>query len=149
MYYNKVNKIDTSISLFNQGFNCAQALLIAYGIELGLNRETALKIATPFGGGMGFMGETCGAVTGAFMIIGLKYGVTTPDRNEKMKTYGLIGRFVEKFKFSNTVHSIICNELLGFDISSKSALNHNNHNIINEKCPHYVRKAAEILEEIL
>jgi C_GCAxxG_C_C family probable redox protein len=145
----KMTKIDTALSLFNQGFNCAQALLIAYGIELGLNRETALKIATPFGGGMGLMGETCGAVTGAFMVIGLKYGITTPDRNEKIKTYELIGRFVEEFKSSSAVHSIVCNELLGFDISSKKSHNHDTGDIINEKCPHYVKKAAEILEEIL
>src|SRR4030066_1594155 len=55
MYYNYVNKMEMAASLFNEGFNCSQALLTAYGVELGLNREVALKIASAFGGGMGRM----------------------------------------------------------------------------------------------
>jgi C_GCAxxG_C_C family probable redox protein len=144
-----MDKRGAVVSLFNQGFNCAQALLAVYGVELGLKREIALKIATAFGGGMGRMGETCGAVTGAFMIIGLKHGTVIPNQKERQEVYRLVERFVERFKASNKYNSILCNELLGFDISSKKELDNNNHRIIKERCPEYIRNAAQIIEEII
>ena len=61
-----------AVSCFKDGFSCSQALLSTYGDQFGLNHELALKVSGAFGGGMGRMGETCGAVTGAFMVIGLK-----------------------------------------------------------------------------
>jgi C_GCAxxG_C_C family probable redox protein len=144
-----MTKIEPVLSLFNQGFNCTQALLATYGKRFGLNREAALKIGTPFGGGMGRMGKTCGAVTGAFMLIGLKYGVTTPDSERKIKAYELVEKFVEKFTSDTVPHSIVCSELLGFSFGSLNELSEDKYRIIQEKCPGYVRKAAEIIEEIL
>jgi C_GCAxxG_C_C family probable redox protein len=144
-----MSNIETVLSLFDQGFNCTQALLATYGVAFGLNRETALKIGTPFGGGMGRMGETCGAVTGAFMLIGLKHGTTRPNSDETIKTYKLVKKFVEKFKSVHMPHSIACNELLGFTFSSVGELNEDQHRVIQEKCPGYVRKAAEIIQEVL
>jgi C_GCAxxG_C_C family probable redox protein len=61
-----------AVKCFNNGFNCAQAVLSTYSEQLGVDKTTALKIAGSFGGGMGHIGETCGAVTGAFMLIELK-----------------------------------------------------------------------------
>ena len=83
-----MSKIDTAVSGFKEGFNCAQSVLSAFSEELGLTRETALKIACPFGGGMARQAETCGAVTGAFMVIGLKYGqASKADKASKNRTY--------------------------------------------------------------
>jgi C_GCAxxG_C_C family probable redox protein len=142
-----MNKVEIATSLFKKGYNCSQALLVSYGIELGLNRKTAMKIASAFGGGIGRMGETCGAVTGAIMIIGLIYGKSRLDKNAKAKTYELTRKFVKKFKARN--NSIICRELIGIDISSNSELNSNVNEIIKVKCPAYVQNAAEIIEEII
>ena len=66
--------VDRAGSAFDEGFSCSQAVLSAFAPEHGLDRETALKVATAFGGGMGHRGDTCGAVTGAFMAIGLRHG---------------------------------------------------------------------------
>jgi C_GCAxxG_C_C family probable redox protein len=67
-------KVDIAVEKFLSGYNCAQAVLYAYGPDLGLDTENALKAATGFGGGMGARGETCGAVTGGILALGLKYG---------------------------------------------------------------------------
>jgi C_GCAxxG_C_C family probable redox protein len=124
-------------------------VLTAYAEELGLDRETALKIASPFGAGMARMGETCGAVTGAFMAIGIKHGRTkADDEAAKERTYELMHEFVKRFKERNT--SILCNVLLGFDVSTpegrKRASERDTHANV---CPKYVQDAAEILEELL
>ncbi len=144
-----MNKIETVLSLFNQGFNCAQALLVTYGAGLGLERDTALKIASTFGGGMGRMGETCGTVIGALMIIGLKYGITEPGLARKMEANEFVEKFAKEFKARNSSHSIVCSELLGFHMSPERDLNLNERNIIKAKCPQYVQDAAEIIEKIL
>lgn len=144
-----MNKLGAVTSLFKQGLNCAQALLGVYGIELGLKRETALKIASAFGGGIGRMGETCGAVTGALMIIGLKHGMAKPDKKAKIKTYEFVEKFLKKFKARNNSNSIVCRELLGIDISSYRALEPDLSKVIKDKCPKYVKNAAEIIEELL
>jgi C_GCAxxG_C_C family probable redox protein len=142
-----MNKTEIATSLFKKGYNCSQALLAVYGIGLGLNEEAALKIASAFGGGMGRLGETCGAVTGALMIIGLKYGKVEPDEKAKVKTYELAREFVKKFKARN--NSIICKKLIGIDISSNGELEPDAEEIIKVKCPEYVQNAAEIIEEII
>lgn len=122
--------------------------MAAYGVKLGMDYETALKVGSPFGGGIGLMGETCGAVTGAFMIIGLKQGATdTKNKASKARTYELVKKFVKRFKTRND--SIICRELIGFDIDSKKNLNPDAWMIVIERCPDYIKDASEILEEIL
>ncbi|MDD2550794.1 MAG: C-GCAxxG-C-C family protein, partial [Bacteroidales bacterium] len=68
--------VSEALELFKSGFNCSQAVLAAFSEECGISRETALKIACPFGGGIGGYGRTCGALTGGLMVIGLKYGAT-------------------------------------------------------------------------
>jgi C_GCAxxG_C_C family probable redox protein len=78
-----MSEIENAVSMFEEGFVCSQALLATYGAHFGLDREIALKAAAAFGGGMARMGETCGAVTGAFMLIGLKHGNVKPDDMEE------------------------------------------------------------------
>jgi C_GCAxxG_C_C family probable redox protein len=116
---------------------------------MGVERDVALKTAQSFGGGMAQMGETCGAVTGAFMAIGLKYGRTRPDDDEaKRRTYALVREFVEKFRARNG--SIICRELLGCDIGTPEGNRiAKNKELFSTVCPGFVRDAVNILEEIL
>ena len=141
--------IEQAVSSFQGGFSCSQAVFAAYAVEMGVDRETALKVSQAFGGGMGNMGETCGAVTGAFMVIGLKYGRTCVDDVEaKRKTYELVREFVGKFKQRNG--TILCRELLGCDIGTPRGKRYaEEKGLTTTICPNFVKDAAEILEEIL
>jgi C_GCAxxG_C_C family probable redox protein len=124
-------------------------VLSSFGEELGLERELALRVAGAFGGGMARMGAACGAVTGALMAIGLKYGMTqAKDEQARDKTYKLTHDFVERFKERH--RSIVCRELLGCDLSKpeerKAALD---KGLFTTICPQFVRDAAEIVEQLL
>lgn len=140
---------EKAAACFSAGFNCSQAVLSTYGPELGLNRETALRVAGAFGGGMGHLGGTCGAVTGAFMAIGLKYGKTRDGENEKRdKGYALVRQFTEEFEACNG--SIVCRELLGRDISTEEGLAQAREaGVFSTICPKLVQDAVEILEQLL
>ncbi len=93
------------------------------------------------------MGEVCGAVTGAYMIISLMHGASTPDdKLSKEKTYELVVKFAELFKQRN--ESIICRDLIGFNLMEKDK-NPDADTIIWERCPGYVEDAAEIIDEIV
>lgn len=141
--------VERAVSCFEEGFSCSQALLSTYGPQFGLDRETALKVAGAFGGGIARMGQTCGTVTGALMAIGLKYGNTkTDDEQAKEKAYSLAKEFADEFQSRNG--SIVCRELLGCDISIPEE-----RELAAEKglfttlCPKFVQDAAEIVEQIL
>lgn len=144
-----MSRVEEAVTCFKEGFICSQAVLSAYAPQFGLDRDTALKIADGFGGGMARMGETCGAVTGAFMVIGLKNGRTSvEDTQAHETTYDLVNEFVRRFKSRNK--SIVCRELLGCDISTPGGLQSaRQQNLFTSVCPAYVRDAAEIIEEIL
>ena len=140
---------ERAVSGFEEGFNCSQAVFSAWAAELGLDRETALRVATAFGGGMGHRGDTCGAVTGAFMAIGLKHGrLRADDEETRDLAYGLVERFVQEFEGRHG--SIVCRELLGHDISTPEGMEQvSQNNLAATRCPGFVRDAAEILNEIL
>ena len=143
-----MSRIETAVSRFAQGFNCSQAVLSAYAGDFGLDHDTALKIATGFGGGMGRMADTCGAVTGAFMVLGLKYGQASSDREAKEAIYARIRDFSERFKERNG--SLVCRDLLGCDISQPEGLQRvKDENLLTTLCPKFVRDACEVLEEML
>jgi C_GCAxxG_C_C family probable redox protein len=131
------------------GFSCSQAVFSAFAPQLGLDRELALKIASAFGGGMARRGETCGAVTGALMVIGLKYGRTdVEDEQAKEQTYALAQRFVQMF--TQRHGSIVCQELLDCDISipQERELAHEQQ-LFSTLCSRFVQDAAEITAHIL
>ncbi len=108
--------------LFKKGYNCAQSLLAVYGNDFGIDYETALKIASALGGGMGKTGDTCGAVTGALMIIGLKYGaLDAEDKKSESITYSISRQFIKKFEARNS--TVVCRDLLGFEIGSTNYQN--------------------------
>ncbi len=143
------NKSDSAVQCFTNGFNCAQAVFTTYCEELGLDKETALKISCAFGGGMGLIGETCGAVTGAFMVIGLKYGKSKADDNAaKDKTYALVKEFSKRFKAE--FGSVNCKELLKYDIGNLEEMKKAaEEGLFKSLCPRLVKRATEIVEEIL
>jgi C_GCAxxG_C_C family probable redox protein len=142
-----MDNAERAVSCFKQGYNCSQAVVSVYGEQFGLSRETALKVSAGFGGGMR-MAETCGAVTGAFMVIGLKHGATeAEDKIAKENTYKLVREFADKFKSRNG--SVMCKELLGCDISTpEGAKTAQEKDLFATLCTKLVRDAAEILEEL-
>lgn len=143
-----MNLVKKSVKLFEDGFACSQAILSTYGEKYGLTKNLALKIGDPFGAGMRGLSETCGAVTGAFMVIGLKYGrMNLEDTGAKEKTTELVQEFVKRFKARHS--TIICRELLGHDVSiPEERAKVEDQNLFKTVCPKFVRDAAEILEVI-
>jgi C_GCAxxG_C_C family probable redox protein len=144
-----MSNVELAVSCFKDGSNCAQALLFTYGVQFGLDKNTALKIATPFGAGTGRLGQTCGAVIGALMVLGLKYGTVKPkEKGSKDKAYDRAEEFVSKFKFRNG--SITCKTLLGCDVSTLEGMKFaKEQNLIDTLCPKFVKDAAEIIEEMI
>ncbi len=144
-----MSRIEKAISSFREDFNCAQSVFSSYATEYGLDRVTALKLSTGFGGGMARLQNTCGAVSGAFMVIGLKYGMgENGDTEARDKTYQLVRDFANKFQ---KIHSSInCKELLGCDISTPEGMEYYEQNdFFEKKCFQYVRDSAKILEDLL
>jgi len=127
--------------------NCSQAILATYGPEFGLDKSLALKAACGFGGGMR-MGDVCGAVTGALMVLGLKYGpASVEDVDAKPKTYEQVEEFTKMFKARNA--SVQCRDLLGCDISTAKGREHAmDKGLYRSVCPKVIRDAAEILEQM-
>jgi C_GCAxxG_C_C family probable redox protein len=138
-------------SLFNffDGFNCAQAVFAAVGEQHDLDRGTALRIASGFGGGMSRLQKTCGAVTGAIMAIGYLKGYQEPEATEqKEETYALVREFVERFR--NLHHSTECIELLGYSLTTEEGRARIRElNLVEKVCERCVKDAATILEELM
>ena len=126
-------------------FNCAQTVFSLFAPELGIDEKTALKIASGFGGGMA-CAETCGAVTGAYMVIGLKHGHATPNPDEKANTKVLVRQFNEKFKQAHG--SLICKQLIGYDISTpEGSAAASVAGIFDTRCPVFIKTSCKIIEE--
>ncbi len=153
-----VNNAEKAKSLFESGYNCCQAVLCAYADELGLDETTALKIASSFGGGMGRLREVCGAVSGMFMVCGLRDGYTNIDgvnaHEEKMSHYERIQELARKFINENG--SIICRELLGLapkksslDMDSPVPEKRSDEYYKKRPCAELVAMAASFLEKEL
>jgi C_GCAxxG_C_C family probable redox protein len=144
-----MDKADNAVVCFNSGFNCAQAVFTAFCEDFGLDKKQALNIACSFGAGMGYIGEACGAVTGAFLVLGLKYGQDNEeDKYSKATNYLLVKDFAARFRKLNG--TINCKELLGYDLSDEKQLDAARQtDVFKTKCPKYVRDAVKILEEIM
>ena len=140
---------DRAAACFSKGFNCAQSVFSAFAPSIGLDEQTALKIASGFGAGMAGMQHVCGAVTGAYMAIGYKYGkFREGDDEAKERTYTLMQSFTEKFKEHHD--SIICRDLLGCDLSTEEGkAEAREKNLFDTLCAKLVGDAAEILEDLM
>ena len=144
-----MNNPERAVELFKEGYSCSQAVLAAFSEQFDLKKEMALRIAGAFGGGMGRMGETCGAVTGAIMVLGLKFGcVVAGDLNSRENAYAAVREFVHRFKGRNV--STLCRELLDCDISTPEGIKRaKEEGLIKKTCPKLVRDAAEILDQLI
>ncbi len=139
-----MNKSEKALALF-KNFNCSQSVLTAFGAELGLSEGICLKLASGFGGGMA-CGETCGAVTGAYMVLGIKYGHTVSDPEAKAATKQKVRDFNQLFKEKHG--SLLCKELLGVDISTPEGSEEaNQREVFDRLCPKFIETACKILSE--
>ena len=142
-----MSTIDDALAIFSQGYNCAQAVLMACGPELGMDRESCARVAAAFGAGITRTGGMCGAVTGALMVLGLQHcDPTRTDAEAKAAVYLRGQEFLARFTQQH--HSLLCRELLGCDLStpegSALARERDFHHTL---CPRFVQTAVELLTE--
>jgi len=146
---NHTSHADKAVAIFKEGINCSQAVLSSFAEDFGVDRNMALKVASGFGGGMGRTGHRCGAVTGAYMVLGLKYGATTgQDKAAKELTYQKVREFNEKFTLLNK--TVTCRKLLNCDISTPEGFEEaKQKGLLTTLCPKFVKDAVEILEGMM
>ena len=137
-------------SLFLQGYNCSQSILLAFSDYTGLDDELSTKISSPFGGGMGRLREVCGAISGIFMVLGMVEGYTdSSDQEGKTNLYKTVQELAHKFEEEND--SIICRELLNLSVKNDSYIpsERTKEYYDSRPCPQKIASAAYILAEYL
>ena len=145
-----LSRVEKAVATFEEGYTCAQAVFATYADLFGMDRETALKLSSPMGGGIGRMREVCGAVSAMAMLAGLKEGNTDPANEEgKEQIYLLTRQMAEKFKEKHG--TVICRELLGLESMEESAKpSERTTQYYQERpCTGLVATAARIVEEML
>lgn len=142
--------MEEAVRLFESGFNCAQSVFGAYADLFGMDREEALKLASPMGAGIGRMREVCGTVLAMALLSGLADGNSDPgDTVKKTEVYQRVRDMSDEFAAANG--SIICRELLGILGREKSAKpsERTEDYYAKRPCVKFVRCAAEIVEKTL
>ena len=137
-------RVEKARALFQEGYNCAQAVFLTYSDMFGMDTALAAQLTASFGGGMGRMREVCGTVSGMAMIAGLMEPANDPkDKEAKARNYALVREFADAFRQKNG--SIICRELLGLDKKEGDA------SVAPRKrpCVEFVATAARIVGEKL
>jgi len=142
-------KPDDALAAFNNGFTCSSAVFSAFADDLGLSGDLAKKIGCGFGAGVSRTGNICGAVSGAILVIGLKYGKAKEgDSAANEKTRELVRLFIDEFTEKNG--SVNCTALLGYNLSDQDGYEHARaENLFRTRCPQYVKDAALILKKIV
>lgn len=136
---------------FYNGYNCAQSVLSVFAEELGISKDACLKLASPFGSGIAYMQETCGAVSGALMAIGLKYGRGKDGTIEdKELAYDMSRHFIEEFK-KTTFGTICCRELMdGLNMNTPEGMAKIKElDLFRLRCSKHVQNSIEITNKIL
>lgn len=143
-----MNKSEQAKSYFLSGHNCAQSVLLSFASELHYSTELAEKIAAGFGGGMGKTQQTCGAVTGAIMVLGILQGERVNNskqlRSESIRSAKeLMQAFTEEFGTTR------CSELIGCDVNTpEGSARFREENIMENVCAGCVARAVQIVESL-
>jgi C_GCAxxG_C_C family probable redox protein len=141
---------DVAVAKLLAGYNCAQAVLYSFCDDLGLDRNTALKLSTGFGGGMARKQEVCGAVTGGILALGFRHGRGEgQDKALTEKTYSDVRELISLFEAEHG--SCICRTLLqGCDLNTpEGQLAYKQNDLLNKTCKRCVQTAVETLETLL
>ena len=142
-----MSKVETAVALFDK-FNCAQSVFAAYGPEEGLEEPMCLMLAGPFGGGIGRMGEVCGALTGALLVLSLRHGqgMATDPAEARGPFYERVQSFMNDFRLRNG--GVTCRELTGCDLLSPEGQEQfKARDLHHQLCRKLVASAAELLEK--
>jgi len=141
--------VDRAVTFFDQGYSCSQSVFMAYAPLIDLDDAKAARIGSMFGAGIGRLGRTCGAATGALMALGGYLGHDTAgDKEAKLRSYALAREFIVLFTERNG--SSTCLELVGRDISDPEQLEiAREEGIFKTRCPEFVRSAVEIVGEMI
>ena len=143
-----MEKATLAAELFVQGYNCAQAIAVAFCDEIGMDKDHAAKMASSFGGGMGRMREVCGAVSGMLFVAGILYGYATPDDNTQKKAhYGLVQQLAGSFR--EEIGSIVCREILKNPPDDPTPSPRTAAFYKERPCVHMVATAAKILDKYI
>ncbi|MGL5228654.1 MAG: C-GCAxxG-C-C family protein [Bacteroidales bacterium] len=143
-------RVEKAESFFKEGYNCSQAVFMAYADIFEINPELAKAIPTSLGGGMGRLREVCGAVSGMFLLVSLKYPVLNgTDKDIKKTNYATVQELAETFSRKNG--SIICRELLNLKVHKQEPTpEERTENYYKKRpCVEYVKDAARIIGEFL
>ena len=141
---------EMAMDYFYQGYNCSQALVLTFKDKFNIDAEALLRLASSFGGGMGRLREVCGSVSGMFIVIGLLYGYSGPEKGDvKADHYARIQELARRFEQEHG--SIVCRDLLGLSVKHDSPIPEMRTNEYYKKrpCPEIIGSAAEILEQYL
>lgn len=141
---------DKAYELFMQGYNCSQSIAVAFSDKIGLDKETAARLASGFGGGMGRMREVCGTFSGIVLVMSMLYGYSDSENfDRKKELYGRIQEIAKQFRSDNG--SIICRDLLGLGKQQQSAEPEKRTDEYYKKrpCPELCRYAADLLEKYI
>ncbi len=139
-----------AMDLFYEGYNCSQSVFLAFADQYHMDKETAARISSPFGGGMGRLREVCGTVSGMFLVLGMIYGYDRPgDYEGKARLYERVQELARRFEEQNG--SIVCRELLGLSQKREEPVPEKRTPEYYKKrpCPQLAAMAAGILEEYL
>jgi C_GCAxxG_C_C family probable redox protein len=143
-----MNRIVNAVDKYNDGYACSQAILSEYSALFDLNPDIALKLASGFAGGMR-MGRTCGAVTGAYMVLGLRFGDCNCSKIEgRQYVYRAVCEFTRKFK--EIYGSTDCMDLLDYDISTKQGSQAvKEQNPSRTHCSQFIETSGRLLEQFI
>ena len=143
-----MNRQELAAQYFMEGYNCAQAVFMAYADQLNLDPKFCAKLSSSFGGGMGRMREVCGAVSGMLMAAGLLYGYDGPEEGKVKKNhYACVQTLAEEFRNSNG--SIICREILKNPPSDPNPTPRTQSFYEQRPCVRMVMEAVRILDEYI
>lgn len=141
---------EMAVQNFMKGYNCTQAVVLAFSDLLPVEPDTLLKISSSFGGGMGRLREVCGAVSGMFIVAGALYGYGTPETGAvKAAHYAAIQELAHRFE--EKTGSIVCRELLGLSVKHDPPTPAPRTPDFFKKrpCANMIRTAAAILDEYI
>lgn len=141
-----MEKQEKAMNYFENGCNCSQAVVMPYAAELNAQEEVIQKMAVAFGGGMSKAGKTCGCLSGALMVIGLKYGEDSAKIiANRIKSYNEGQKFMKNFE--ETFGATDCYELIKLDLNKKEDMEQAQAKVFGNRCKNMVGKTVELLEK--
>lgn len=142
-------EVEQAVAFYRQGYTCAQSILASFAARYDLAQNMAFRLGEPFGAGTSCTGDMCGSVTGAILVLGLQYGSTlNSDDAARLRTYQRVQVLIHRFQ---EIHgSVQCTDLLGYNLSDPDQFQTVcEKGLFNQRCPIFVRNAAQILTELL